>query len=336
VAAIRWFATAEDDRTDPPRNFCIQDNIHVLKDIPLEDVRCFCFVAHVDHGKSSLSSRILELTGNLGRDQQVAAWEAAMSGITVQEAAKDLGKAAPLASSRERIELLDTLAVEQQRGITVKASTATMLYPHHSAVGPSGLLLLNLYDTPGHADFGLEVTRSLSFVQGAVLLTDSTQGIQAQTWSVYEKAKSLPNPPELLIALTKVDLDAARPVNVALSVSDWLDWDDPDAIIHTSARNRIGIKTLLDAICQSVPPPKRLPDDDGSMLRVQVVDSWYDSRGVNCLVQVLSGELREGDRISIATSRSAPVGSAQVQSYSVQEVGIVLPHSLRTHSLRIG
>ena len=357
----------------------IQDQLHVLKDLPLEDVRSFCFIAHVDHGKSSLSSRILELAGNLGRDSQRAAWVAAAvtggehGGPTSPARKKEGGKSSssssttvgdtiPVASSsalssapsssssssnhKERIELMDTLAVERQRGITVKASTATMLYPHPSAIGPSGLLLLNLYDTPGHADFGLEVTRSLSFVQGAVLLLDATQGIQAQTWSVYDKAKSLPHPPKLMVALTKVDLEAARPVHVALSASDWLGVDDPDAILLTSARNRIGIKELLDAVCRVVPPPQRLPDDNNessTVLRVQVVDSWYDSRGVNCLVQVLSGELREGDRISLlprggggAIAAAAATSASQVQSYPVQEVGIVLPHPLRTHSLRIG
>jgi len=129
-------------------------------------------------------------------------------------------------TSREQIELFDTLAVEQQRGITIKASTATMLYRHPSAVGPEGVLLLHLYDTPGHVDFGREVSRSLSFVQGAVLLLDATQGIQAQTWSVVEKSRALPNPPVLLIALTKVDLPSVRPIHVALTVSEWLDYDD--------------------------------------------------------------------------------------------------------------
>jgi len=171
----------------------------------------------------------------------------------------------------------------------------------------------------------LEVTRSLSFVQGAVLLLDATQGIQAQTWSVYEKVQSLANPPALLIALTKVDLDSARPINVALSVSEWLNWDDPDSILLTSARNRLGVKELLDAVCHTVPPPKPLEDDDGSMLRAQVVDSWYDSRGVNCQVQVVSGELKEGDRISII-----PANGTSAQSYPVQEVGILLPKPHRT------
>lgn len=188
----------------------------------------------------------------------------------------------------------------------------------------------NAHLCKGHADFGLEVTRSLSFVQGAVLLLDAAQGIQAQTWSVYEKVKALPNPPELLMALTKVDLEAARPIHVALQIAEWLDWDDPDNIIYTSARSRLGIKDVLDAVCDKVPPPRPLADDDGSTLRVQVVDSWYDSRGVNCLAQVISGQLKEGDRISLV---SAGATAPQGQSYSVQEVGMVLPDPFRTGRL---
>jgi len=323
-------------RKRPLRSFCnhrfLSTRIHetrlvsILEDkdlmdkIPLEDVRNFCFIAHVDHGKSSLASRVLELTGNLGREAQLLARQAAAGTLDL-----------PLhvdAKNKEKIEALDTLAVEQERGITVKASAATMLYPHPSAVGPEGLILLNMVDTPGHVDFGLEVSRSLSFIQGAVLLLDATQGIQAQTFSVYHKAKSLPNPPQLLIGLTKVDLAEARPIHVALTVSEWLNWDDPDTILHTSARNRLGIQGVLDAVCEQVPPPKILEDDDGSTMRAQVVDSWYDNRGVNCLVQIVSGELKETDRISIVGSDSS--------SYSVQEIGIVVPTPLRMNHLKRG
>jgi elongation factor 4 len=321
-------AVAKSSTKTPDRFVSILENQDYLKDIPLEDIRNFCFVAHIDHGKSSLSSRVLELTGNLGPDAQKIAWK-------VREELGSSDKKVPKlsASAKEQIQLLDTLAVEQQRGITVKASTATMLYPHASAKGPTGCLLLNMIDTPGHVDFGREVARSLSFVQGAVLLLDASQGIQAQTWSVYEKTKALPKPPELLIALTKVDLESARPVHVALTVAEWLDWEDPDSIILTSARSRIGIREVLDAVCQQVPPPEALEDDDGIMLRAQVVDTWYDTRGVNCLVQIVSGELKEGDRISMLTKESS---FAKIESFPVQEVGLVLPKPLRTGTLLRG
>jgi len=312
-------------KEDSPRLVSILNNQDLLTRIPFEDIRNFCFIAHVDHGKSSIASRILELTGNQGPEAQITSLKAA-SGNTKDETTNYVSSEK---DHKERIELLDTLSVEQERGITVKASAATMLYSHPSAVGPEGVLLLNMVDTPGHVDFGREVSRSLSFVQGAVLLLDSSQGIQAQTWSVHEKARSLPNPPELLVALTKVDLDTARPIHVALTVSEWLDIEDPDEILSTSARSRLGIVELLDAVCQQVPPPKILDDDEGSILRAQVVDSWYDSRGVNCLVQVISGTLKENGRISI-------VNDAGKQSFSIQEVGIMLPKCARTGELSRG
>lgn len=137
----------------------ILENQDIIERIPLEDVRNFCFIAHVDHGKSSLSSRILELTGNLGKVSQQIALKAAAGKHTDGEAtsthSKQLSSAGNSSTKangdqKERIEIMDTLSVEQERGITVKASTATMLYRHPSAVGPEGVLLLNMIDTPGH------------------------------------------------------------------------------------------------------------------------------------------------------------------------------------------
>lgn len=315
-------------------------------------------MAHIDAGKSSLSSRILELTGNQGPEAQQLAWQHASEEDAFsldddhhhhhQEGPNDNTSESPndkdstknsstegaASSSKEKIELLDTLSVEKERGITVKAATATFLYKHPTAVGPHGCLLLNMYDTPGHVDFGREVSRSLNFCQGAILLVDASQGIQAQTWSVYEKAKNLPphSQPEILIALTKVDLPASRPVHVALTVCEWLDWDDPDDILLTSARNRIGVKQVLDAICERVPPPTPFVNDStANYLRAQVVDSWFDARGVNCLVRMVSGTLAEGDRISIMGNPET-----QQQSYPVQEVGIMLPRLFRTKQLGRG
>jgi GTP-binding protein LepA len=164
--------------------------------------------------------------------------------------------------------------------------------------------------------------------------------MQAQTWTVHATAKSMRNPPELILALTKIDLDAARPIDVALTVSEWLSVEDPESIILTSARSRIGIAELLDAVCERVPSPQPLPDDnqqgDNPHFRANVVDSWYDSRGVNCIVQVLSGSLNEGDRIAVApsnTESNTKMTQSSVQSYSVQEIGLVLPRTLRTGKL---
>jgi elongation factor 4 len=329
--------TSRQDSNSDRQLVSILENEDLLEQIPLQDVRNFCFIAHIDHGKSSLSSRILELTGNLGKDAQQVAWSKVGAAVDAVERTTSKKSNMP-ASSKERIELLDTLSVEQQRGITVKASTASMLYRHHSAVGPTGVLLINMFDLPGHVDFGQEVSRSLHFVQGAVLLLDAAQGIQAQTWSAYEKAKNMACPPKLIVALTKLDLENARPVHVALTVSEWLQWDDPDSILLTSARDRRGVKELLDAICEQVPPPKAIPDDDGSVLRAVVVDSWYEPGGVHCLVQIASGTLREGDRISLLQTGEMTGGksSSSLQSYSVQTVGLVLPKMQRAKLLRRG
>jgi translation elongation factor EF-1alpha len=180
---------------NPNRLVSIVQNPELINKVPLEDVRSFCIIAHIDHGKSSISSRLLELTGNLGPELQREAMSMATKGRAKSSLSKTDNRTAQTTGQqpsfehhhsktakpqKEQIELLDTLTVERERGITVKASTATMLYPHPSAVGPEGVLLINCIDCPGHSDFSSEVARSLSFVQGAVLLLDASQGIQVQ------------------------------------------------------------------------------------------------------------------------------------------------------------
>ena len=185
--------------------------------------------------------------------------------------------------AKEEITLLDTLTVERERGITVKASAASMLYHAPTiSTNSSGYILLNMVDTPGHADFGMEVSKSLDSVEGAVLLFDAAQGVQAQTLSVYDKAKGIGKQRsrinnkrcdsieedredggessstvdaykvisggiEILPALTKVDMPSSRPLEVALAVSDLMGFD-PDEILKTSARTRIGIKEVSECI----------------------------------------------------------------------------------------
>jgi len=279
------------------RPLSIIRDLDLVADIPLEDVRNFCFIAHIDHGKSSLASRVLELTGNLGIAQQWTGIKHAKLTNRYVFNEKDLAiqqqqEEAKNESKREQIDLLDTLNVEKQRGITVKASAASMLYPHSSAVGPHGVLLLNMVDTPGHVDFGTEVTRTLSSVQGAVLLFDAVQGPQAQSLSVHEKARRMSNVQAIIPVLTKVDLPNSRTLDVTLSVSELFGFD-PDHVLLTSARSRIGVGDVIEKVCQAIPPPNYLDDDDGKTLRAQVVDSWFEPlRGVVCLVQVLSGELK--------------------------------------------
>jgi len=263
------------------------------------------------------------LCGNLGFDAQKKATANSSNNHDTHQSNNNNAE-------KEQIQQLDTLAVEQERGITVKAATASMLYRHSSAVGPHGVLLLNMIDTPGHSDFGREVTRSLTFVDGAILLLDATQGIQAQTWTVYDKAKSLPKPPALLTALTKIDLDAARPIHVALTACEWLKIDDPDTIIPTSARNRIGITQLLDAICTQVPSPEPPSYNDANdntppQFHAQVVDSWYTRGGVNCIIKMINGQIQEGDRIKILGRND--------EIFTIQEIGIVLPKPMNAQKL---
>ena len=161
----------------------IIDHLDDIRKIPLADVRNFCIIAHVDHGKSSLASRILEYTGNLGRERQSTAYQRGSADADTQR----LDESDPTSNqqettlpaskdTKEEITLLDTLKVERERGITVKASAASMLYRHPSATNENGWILLNMVDTPGHADFGMEVSKSLDSVEGAVLLFDAVQG----------------------------------------------------------------------------------------------------------------------------------------------------------------
>ena len=199
-AAGAAIATASHSSSPDGELVSINDHIDELHSIPLEDVRNFCIIAHVDHGKSSLASRLLEYTGNLSKERQAAAWRfgdhqtnKADEGAGGAERGASVGRDTDPSSkdTKEEITLLDTLSVERKRGITVKASAASMLYRHPAATNPKGWMLLNMVDTPGHADFGMEVTKSLDSVEGAVLLFDAAQGVQAQTLSVHDKARSI-------------------------------------------------------------------------------------------------------------------------------------------------
>jgi len=255
------------------------------KEINIDDIRNatrnICIIAHIDHGKSSLSSQLLRYQSE--KD-------------TVENPGDELyDKDDSVEVEKEDISMLDTLAVEQERGITVKATTASMVYTPRPtpSTSPQTSYIINLFDSPGHVDFSHEVSRSLSHVDGALILFDSTQGIQAQTVAVYEKAKE--RGIKLIPVLTKVDMPSARPLEVAMSVSELFPEFDPDEIILTSARKNVGMREVLDAIAENVPPPGvRYKDDE--RIRAKVVDSWFEvQRGVVCLLKVESGELNEGE-----------------------------------------
>lgn len=265
--------------------------IDALATIPCDQMITFSIVAHIDHGKSSLSQRLLEHCGNI-------------------DAAAAVGQDA-----------LDTLAVERERGITVKAVSASMVHDYEGQK-----YLVNLVDTPGHADFAHEVVRSLGACDGALLLVDAAQGVEAQTLKVADAARAAGVP--LLAACSKVDLPTANAVDVALDVAARGLVEDPEAVLAVSAKSGLGVADVLDAVCGAFRPPA----DDGARrrpLRARVLDSRYDPRrGVVSVLRVVDGELREGDRVRFK--------SADGRSYGVQELGLLTPAQQRTKGLVAG
>jgi GTP-binding protein LepA len=218
------------------------------------------------------------------------------------------------ALKKEKAQFLDNLKVERERGITVKSQTASMMY---------GDMVLNLVDTPGHADFSYEVSRSLAACEGALLLVDSTQGIQAQTLATFRAATE--EGLKIIPVITKMDLPNADADSVALSIAETFGLDI-DEVLLTSAKAGIGIEDVLPAVVQHIPPPS---GDPKKPLRSLIVDSWFDNyRGAVCLVKVVDGTLKEGEKISIY--------SQQNLSYEVLEVGVLLPNRCRTGSLVAG
>ncbi|ETW01271.1 GTP-binding protein LepA [Aphanomyces invadans] len=260
-----------------------------LDQIPVEQTRNFSIVAHIDHGKSTLADRLLELSGN----------------ITSKE--------------RESAQHLDNLQVERERGITVKAQTASMLYEDKSS---NTRYLLNLVDTPGHVDFSYEVSRSLSACEGVLLLVDASQGIQSQTLATYHAAKE--KGLQVVPVLTKIDMPHAQPEECMLSLSALLDVD-PESVLLTSAKSGIGITDVLQTVVDRLPPPEA---NRSAPLKCLLVDSYYDDyRGIVCLVKVVDGRISPGDKI---------VSAATKTSYDVQETGVLLPHRSPTPGLHGG
>ncbi|KAF0695574.1 Aste57867_13614 [Aphanomyces stellatus] len=260
-----------------------------LESLPVENTRNFSIVAHIDHGKSTLSDRLLETSGN----------------ITSKE--------------RESAQHLDNLKVERERGITVKAQTASMLYTDPKT---NERYLLNLVDTPGHVDFSYEVSRSLSACEGVLLLVDASQGIQAQTLATYHAAKE--KGLTVVPVLTKIDMPHAQPEENMLGLSALLDVD-PESVLLTSAKSGIGINEVLQTVVDLLPPPVA---DRAAPLKCLLVDSYYDDyRGIVCLVKVVDGKISPGDKILSAATKT---------SYDVQETGVLLPHRSPTQGLSGG
>lgn len=251
-----------------------------------ENIRNFSIIAHIDHGKSTLADRLLEITGTI--------------------------------SSRQKNEqFLDKLQVERERGITVKAQTASLFYEHNGEI-----YLLNLIDTPGHVDFNYEVSRSLYACQGALLLVDAAQGVQAQTMANFFLA--FEQGLDIIPVINKIDMANADPERIAKEMNKAFD-TELDDLLYISAKTGQGLDTLFPAIIQRIKSPKNEPDKPFKGL---LFDSWFDEyRGVICLIEVIDGALKKGDNITAAYTG---------ESYEVLDIGIMYPDPYPTGALYTG
>src|SRR5437763_12805825 len=227
-------------------------------------IRNFSIVAHIDHGKSTLSDRLLMRAG----------------AITERE-------------FKEQI--LDDMDLERERGITIKASAVTVFHDHQSEKFPQGeRFMLNFIDTPGHVDFHYEVQKALQACEGAILVVDATQGVQAQT--VANAYAAIEAGLEIIPVINKIDLPSARPVEVAEEIEQVLGFKAEDAIL-VSAKTGQGIDDLIGKLCEQLPPPKGLAD---APTRALIFDSIYDDyRGVIVYVRIIDGELKKGQKIKL-------------------------------------
>ncbi|MDF5728830.1 MAG: translation elongation factor 4 [Rhizonema sp. PD38] len=258
-----------------------------MTDVPVARIRNFCIIAHIDHGKSTLADRLLQVTGTVGERQM-------------------------------KEQFLDNMELERERGITIKLQAARMNYKAKD----NQQYVLNLIDTPGHVDFSYEVSRSLAACEGALLVVDASQGVEAQTLAnVY---LALEHNLEIIPVLNKIDLPGAEPDRVIGEIEEIIGLDCSNAI-KASAKEGIGIDEILEAIVQRIPSPSNTVKEP---LRALIFDSYYDSyRGVIVYFRVMDGTLKNGDRIYLMASE---------KEYQIDELGVLSPTQKPVEDLHAG
>jgi GTP-binding protein LepA len=253
----------------------------------MQHTRNFSIIAHIDHGKSTLADRFIQLCGGLSD--------------------REMGN-----------QVLDSMDLERERGITIKAQTAALTYRARDGQ----CYALNLIDTPGHVDFSYEVSRSLAACEGALLVVDASQGVEAQT--VANCYTAIEQGVEVVAVLNKMDLPQADPARVITEIEDIIGIPAKDAL-KVSAKTGIGVAEILEAVIQRIPPPQGDPDKP---LKALIIDSWFDNYvGVVMLVRVVDGELRPKDRILLISNGAI---------YPCEEVGVFTPKSLTRERLAAG
>jgi GTP-binding protein LepA len=258
-----------------------------MTDVPVSRIRNFSIIAHIDHGKSTLADRLLQATGTV--------------------------------KSREMKEqFLDNMDLERERGITIKLQAARMNYTAKDGLD----YVLNLIDTPGHVDFSYEVSRSLAACEGALLVVDASQGVEAQTLAnVY---LALENNLEIIPVLNKIDLPSAEPERIAAEIEELIGLDCTEAV-RASAKEGVGVPEILEEIVKKVPAPKDTVDQP---LRSLIFDSYYDAyRGVVVYFRVMDGTVKKGDRLRFMASG---------QEYVIDEIGVLAPNQIQVQELHAG
>ena len=243
---------------------------------PIDNIRNFSIVAHIDHGKSTLADRLIQLTGTIAEREMVD-------------------------------QVLDSMDIERERGITIKAQTVRLDYKAKDGK----TYVLNLMDTPGHVDFAYEVSRSLHACEGSLLVVDASQGVEAQTLANVYQAIDAGH--EIVPVLNKIDLPAAEPDRIKQQIEEVIGLDASDAV-PISAKTGLGVDLVLEAIVQRLPPPK---GDENAPLKAGLVDSWYDAYlGVVVLVRIFDGVMKKGQKIKMIGANA---------HYDIDRIGVFKP-----------